>query len=254
MGNNPNETNIYEDYHSEDRGAYSDQMEYYYHNYRLDRKIPWARYIVFYVIASFLLVLCVLKSIKTAPVKLENLEEPWIVDKLGFYTDIDGILAEMKLLQEKTGVSWALITIPEDEYQTKVNDYYYVINKYYENYISDENHVLLVLSLGFRENDGTSYPIYDGIIGENAQTRLPNLQVAKVLRDNRSTNDVGIINALQKISSRYKKIFIPFTTWVIVSTILFLFLVIHPYIAIIRRMKQEKSEKTEIRKSRNYKK
>jgi len=135
------------EYESDRRGDYSDNLEYVYHNYDVDKKIPWPRYIIMYIIVWGAIVALILKILYLFPIKVNApYEEPLIIDQMGYFTDTTNLIQAANEFYDNTGVLIAVVTMPRDELIFSSADSELVLcNNLYNKYIDDEYHIFIAV-------------------------------------------------------------------------------------------------------------
>ncbi len=88
-----------EPYESDRRGDYSSELEYLYHNYQLDKEVPWVRYIALYLVTAIAVACFIYVAARYCPRRLDNpYREPEIIDKLGFFDNTSAARKDRCLL------------------------------------------------------------------------------------------------------------------------------------------------------------
>ena len=192
-----------EPYESDRRGDYSSELEYLYHNYQLDKEVPWVRYIALYLVTAIAVACFIYIAVRYCPRRLDNpYREPEIIDKLGFFDNTSELLPELKALQEKTGAYFAIASIPGEEYRLPDDGYTIRQLDVYHNLFDDEDHVLIFVSIV----DNVVHT--DLVYGQKTVNILRDVPIEKTISSKArgpQTIPAAILDSLRELNPRFMK-------------------------------------------------
>lgn len=223
---------------SERIGDYDSKLEYLYHNYEPDKKIPWVRYILLYLVLLAGAVMLIMQAFNRVPVKGKAAyEEPVIIDKMGYFTDYSRLYEQLDILENKIGYPVMVLSMPIDEYEVETADKVYYVKDYYHDYINDENHVLILVTYTGR------YYNVELRCGDNVSRVFEDISVSKIIKS-RITSEKSVSSAfvmgLVDINSKVMKLSTTFYAFFFGGIALIAATVVHAYIFIVRRKRKEK--------------
>ena len=222
-----------EPYESDRRGDYSDELEYLYHNYQLDKEIPWVRYIALYLVTAIAVACFIYIAVRYCPRRLNNpYREPEIIDKLGFFDNTSELLPELKALQEKTGAYFAIASIPGEEYRLPDDGYTIRQLDVYHNLFDDEDHVLIFVSIV----DNVVHN--DLVYGKNTVNIVRDVPIEKTISSKTrgpQTLPGAILDSLRELNPSFMKLQSQFYVFAAAAVLGILFIPWHIYRYIIKR-------------------